>query len=75
MVFGHELRDHVMQFIDVELRRHKRIYVWTIEHLNRFASARARVLYPQGGIPVTVINGQTIVGFRPSQFDSALGSQ
>lgn len=38
------------------------------------ASARARVLYPQGGIPVTVINGQTIVGFRPSQFDSALGS-
>lgn len=36
------------------------------------AAARAKGLNPQGGIPVTVVNGRTIVGFSPSQFDSAL---
>ena len=39
------------------------------------AASRARSLYPSGGIPVTVINGKTIVGYSPSQFEAALHVQ
>lgn len=39
------------------------------------AASRARSLNPSGGIPVTVINGRTIVGYSPSQFGAALNTQ
>lgn len=42
--------------------------------IDRDAAAHARLksLNPSGGIPVTVINGQTIRGYNPSAFDAAL---
>lgn len=42
--------------------------------IDRDAAAHARLksLNPGGGIPVTVINGQTIRGYNPSAFDAAL---
>lgn len=42
---------------------------------NPTAAARAKSLNPGGGIPVTIVNGRTIVGYSPSRFDSALSSQ
>lgn len=36
------------------------------------AKTRLKSLNPSGGIPVTVINGQTVRGYNPSAFDAAL---
>jgi glutaredoxin len=41
---------------------------------NLTAAARAKALNPEGGIPVTIVNGRTILGYSPSQFDSALST-
>lgn len=44
---------------------------YDIDH-DAAAKARLKSLNPSGGIPVTVINGRTIQGYSPSQFDAAL---
>ncbi len=39
---------------------------------NRAAARRHKRYNPRGGVPVTVINGQPIVGYAPAAFDRAL---
>jgi glutaredoxin-like YruB-family protein len=39
---------------------------------DRAAARRHRRYNPRGGVPVTVINGQPIIGFAPDAFDRAL---
>lgn len=46
---------------------------YDIDH-DAAAKARLQSLNPTGGIPVTVINGQTIRGYNPSAFGAALGN-